>query len=294
MLLQHDRARIGSAFDAAHIAHAFLKGALIDAVFFDGRGVREVADIDVLIHRADDVLAWRAMVGAGYHRFVPASSSATDDAAKERLHRREDGRPGFDVDLHLGLINEPPFHDFAVDALRRRVVYATSVGAIPGLCPEDMLVHMGGNVGGDWLGAHAKLAGDTALLLGRFSIDLATVASRARRAGCDVALWALLRVAAERHGARVPAWLLAELAPTSMLRRRAVERVLAGSVQARSQAERLVRIDWPLCGRPLWPIEKTARWASLRVQDRWLTRGERVGGYVRVPPPGPDPPRALS
>lgn len=272
MLLQRDRTRISVAFDRASIPHAFVKGALVDALFFDGRGEREACDVDVLVPRDREHDAWRALVDLGWARYVVATHPATNDASKERLFHRADGRAGYDVDLHVGLLNDPPFRDFAEAALARRRVYETSSGRIPGLCPEDMLVHIGGNVGGDWITAHGKLARDAALILDRFPVDLAAVAARARRASCDGALWAVLELARDRHAARVPAWLSAELAPSGP-RRAGLARLLKTADVPAQTWRRIVEIDWPLSQRPLYPIEAAARWALLRRADRSRTGG---------------------
>lgn len=269
LILEHDRVTISNALSAQHIDHLFFKGSLSDPLWWGGRGMRGATDVDILVPRSAEDSAARALISLGYERKQILTHLATEDASKERLFHHSDFQAHFPVDLHLGLLNEPPYCDPADQVFRRAVVYETAAGAIRGPSYEDMMLLAAGNLGQSCFAERYKLAVDAACLLLREKLDLNIVASRAAQWGVTIPLWGLLRLVEERLHVPAPAWFLDRLAPFRPIRR-VVERV-AGVRRAPWHPEGtggLVLAGWPLTGRPFWPLEATWRWARLRIADR--------------------------
>lgn len=266
VVLQDTRERLGRSLERRGVAHLFLKGVLHDPAFYGGRGMRSATDIDVLIDGDGYRAAASALAELGYERLLFPAHLATELASKERQFRSPT-RPR--VDLHVGLLNAPPFRDFAPQALARRVLWQTSCGSIPGLTSEDVLVHMAGNLGQDRFTGRLPLFVDTAALLMMRRVNATVVVERARRAGCGGALWALLEAVRARFGVA----LSPTAAVTSLTPSRPMRAVLARLAGVRRPPPRvgprlsLLAYDWPLSARTAWPLEATTRWALLRTRD---------------------------
>lgn len=269
LLLEHDRIAIGKALAAKGVEHLFLKGALSDALWWGGQGMRGASDVDILISRSAEAETAHALIELGYERTVVATHLATEDASKERLFHHSDPRSHFPVDLHLGLLNDPPYFDPAVQVFQRAVAYETPTGVIYGPSREDMLLLAAGNLGQSCFPERYKLVVDAACLLMRDKPDLEIVAARAAQWGVATPLWGLLRLVEERLSVEVPGWLVERLAPLHPIRS-FVERV-AGVKKAPwhpGSGIKQVLAGWPLSGHPFWPLIATWQWARLRIADK--------------------------
>ncbi|MBN1570664.1 MAG: nucleotidyltransferase family protein [Acidobacteria bacterium] len=273
LILEHDRALIRDAFSAQGIEMLFFKGALCDPLWWGAQGMRGSTDIDVLIPRSAENAAASILINMGYERRRTPTHPATEDAAKERLFHHSDSQTRFPVDLHLGLLNDPPYLDPAEQVFRRAVVYETAVGTIRGPSREDMLLLAAGNLGQSCFAERYKLALDAACLLLRESIDFKAVVSRAAQWRVTTPLWALLRLIEERLRIPIPDWVRDKVSPPFPLKA-IVERV-AGVRTAPWHPESgrgLILAGWPLSGRVFWPLIAAWRWARLRIADRRSSR----------------------
>jgi hypothetical protein len=268
LLLECDRLALSRAFHEHGIRHVYMKGAFSDALWWGGQGLRGATDLDVLIDPRTAAAATHILHGLGYQRKVVPSHLATQDAMKESSFAScEPGR--FPIDLHFGLLNDPPFRDPGAEVLARAMPYQTAAGEIFGLSREDMLVHTGGNLGQKGFMERLKLTLDAACLLLKEPLDTDLVVRRAESWGVSIPLWGLLRLVQERLAVPVPQALLDRVAPPRPLRRWVMH--VAGVHHVTRRPYRsglaLLLVDWPLSGRIGWPAQATCRWARLRIAD---------------------------
>jgi hypothetical protein len=269
LLLERDRSAVNQEFQARGIDHLFFKGVLTDSLWWGGEGLRGTADIDILVPSSAEAVATAALEKIGYKRMLFPGHLATDDASKERLFVSEDRQAHFAVDLHLALLNQPPYRDFSAQVFQRAVNHETAAGPMVGPCCEDMLVHAAGNLGQSCFAVRFKLALDAACIILRESPNLDTVLTQARWCGVTTPLWGLLRLIEERLHVPVPSHFLNQLTPAAPLRR-VVERVAgvdAAPLHPRHTAGRILAC-WPMSGRAFWPAKAILRWAQLRMADR--------------------------
>jgi hypothetical protein len=268
LLLERNREEIARSLSARGVQHLFLKAALCDSLWWEGQGLRGGTDIDVLIPRTAETAASDVLRAMGYRRKLVQSHLATAESMKERMFIHGDTQR-FAVDLHVGLLNEPPFRDSAVEVLARGRTYETAAGSIAGPSLEDMLVHAGGNLGQEGFAARLKLALDAACLIHKESLDCVAVARRADACGVRIPLWGLLRLVQERLWIPVPESLMRSLGVPRWLQPLITRRagVHARPAQPASALAGLLLVDWPLSGRLFWPFAATCRWARLRAAD---------------------------
>jgi hypothetical protein len=269
LILEHDRISVNSALEARGIDHLFFKGALSDPLWWGGQGMRGASDIDILIPRSAEEQASLVLQSLGYERKRSSTHPATEDASKERLFQHSDIRSHFPVDLHLGLLNDPPYFDPANEVFERAVVYETASGKMRGPCREDMLLLGAGNLGQSGFAERTKLVVDAACLLSREKPDLETVASRAAQWRVKAPLWGLLRLVEVRLHISVPGWLLDRLAPMRPLKG-IIERIIGvhSSPWHPAGGIKLILAGWPLTGHAFWPLTAARHWARLRISDR--------------------------
>jgi hypothetical protein len=266
LMLERDRLSISKALASKGIEHLFFKGALSDSLWWDGQGMRGAGDLDILIPPSAEAESTAALKNLGYKQKRTMSNLASEKASKERLFYHEDLKTHFPVDLHIGLLNEPPYRDPAAQVLRRAMVYETATGSIRGPCREDMLLIAAGNLGQSCFAERYKLVVDAACLLLREPLDFREVVSRAKECNVTTPLWGLLRLVEERLHVPVPGWLLRELAPFRPLR--GMVELVAGVTKAPwhpNSTGKLVLASWPLSGRAFWPVLATWRWAQFRI-----------------------------
>ncbi|MFZ5475954.1 MAG: nucleotidyltransferase family protein [Myxococcota bacterium] len=263
LVLERDVRALAAAL--ADVDHAFFKGALADARWWGGRGLRGCTDIDVLV--ADGERAGVALRALGYE-VVEAGGRASAAAFKARNWRAADR---LWVDVHVRLLNVPPFRVATDEVLASARTYDTAFGPLRGPSPEHLLVMGAGNLATGGMTGRLRLALDTACLLTREPLDLALAAATARRWGAAAALWGLLRLVEARFDLSVPLDALAPPAPLRPLVERAFG-VHAAPRRPRNRVAALIAVDWPLSGRPLWPAHAVARRLALAAGDR-VSRG---------------------
>lgn len=203
LVFDERRRRLSALLERAGVAYAFFKGALMDPLCFDGSGARGSTDIDVLVDVADLDRVSTLLLDHGGERLAIEGRAASLGASHARVfHWRERGAP-VDVDVHVALLDTPPFVDPARDVLARRVSYTTRFGAITGLSLDDALAYAGAKlVQGGFLD-RLKLAVDASMLLAR-GADVELSLSRARGWSAAKGLAALLALVERRLGAPRP------------------------------------------------------------------------------------------
>jgi len=257
-----------AALDGAGIRALVLKGAaLLEA---SGElGLREMADVDVLVDRDHIDRAGSVLRGLGYERFVQPGREWS-----ARLHYARAYLRGGDlgVDLHARIV---PHYLWSVDheGLWRRAV-PVSLGKTEGRrpCAEDMVLHAALNAAKDMFPTPERLARDLATLASALPIDWKAVVVRARQWRASVAAhWALDR-ARRTAGAEIPAPVIDDLRPPGW-RLRALERALASErVGALPLAARRALVGPVLIDAPLGYAGWVARAAVLRALDRGVPR----------------------
>ena len=271
MLLHRDRRTLEDAFRRAAIPYVLLKGAVSDALFFQGSGLRGTSDIDLLIApeatpRAHDILVEKGWQTSDSDPHRPPT------AKPERLYQSP-AQDRFDVDLHVRVGKSPPYGDATTEILSRAIDVETSLGSIRALSSEDQLLFAAVNQAGQKMLGSTRLAIDAAMLI-RAGVNLSHVVERAREFGCGWALYGILRLVDQRLGCAVPCQVLRDAEPRS-LRRRLADRV-AGVRYApwlpSSAASRLLLVETPLVGDVTWPARAIARALRFRV----LEGGTRV------------------
>jgi hypothetical protein len=273
LLLEHDRMSVSRALTSMGVDHLFFKGALSDPIWWGGRGMRGASDLDVLVTPSAEEESILALKGLGYRRVRTSTHLATEDASKERLFYHADLRSHFPVDLHLGLLNSPPYRDPTDQVFQRAFIYEAATGTIRGPSREDLLLLAAGNLGQSCFPERYKLAVDTACLLTREKLNLEMVLDRAAQWHVSMPLWGLLRLVQERLNIPLPERFLDEIAPVHLLRR-IIERVagVRSSPWHPGRGIKHVLASWPLSGRTFWPIIATWQWACLRLADHARSR----------------------
>jgi hypothetical protein len=213
LVLAPELERVVCALAAAGVESMALKGAAWVPLVYDDWGLRDVGDLDLLVHVEDLASAQDAVRGLGYE----ASETA------ELIHHaptlvREDGLVSVELHHHLGL--RGTLLDFEPDAMWARAA-PTRRGRAELLLPaaEDIFIHVALHFFGDRTfpsqgGALGQLA-DVAVLLDRFGPDLDwdLIAGEASRLGFGVGLALVLMTVAvvfETSVGNPDAWLAAE------------------------------------------------------------------------------------
>jgi hypothetical protein len=192
-----------------------LKGAHLVASFYESVALREMSDIDVLVHPDHLQQAVDAAVGRGY---APATGSSIDVDPAIGHHLARLLRPGVaGVEIHWSIT--PPADPHAIDpaGLWKRAVPVTIGGVrILGLSAEDLLLHLCFHLSYQ----HQFRFGlrpfcDIAAVIARVGdrLDWPGLAERADAWGWRRGVYLSLRLAGELVGAAVPPEALTGLRP---------------------------------------------------------------------------------
>ena len=270
--IQSGRDRVQKALEADGIFPVWLKGAVGDALFWKGQGLRGTTDLDILIAPDEVERADAVLMRLGY-RYAPESGHAVSETFKpERLYLAQNRNRDVDVDLHMGVLKSPPYIECAPELRGRARHYETAFGSILALSKEDMLAHAAGNLAGSKFVGRLKLLLDAATLICEPELDLDEVVERVSRWGCAWALWGLFRLCEVRFGLPIEERHVQAVAPRTLAQRTLVEAVVGVWGRPRvpqSGLGRLTLVEWPLLERPLWPLEAGTRHVAHRVADRW-------------------------
>lgn len=276
MRLQAQRQSLSEAMRRSGVDPLYFKGVLADAQWWQGSGVRGCSDIDLLIEPGSLEVVDGILRDFGLEPLIPTERAATLSASKERPYQPVDGAMrrsnAFGVDVHLGLLNDPPFRDPSLEVQRRARIYRTPFGAILGPCPEDQLAFLAGNLGGDAFGSRLRLSLDAWCTIALDGCDVGLAAERAQAWGCGWSLWALLLLVHTRFGLATDDAVMKALAPPAILqsRIRAVAGVDGPPPKVGRPLATMFHQHWLLSQRWWYPGWAVPRAMGLRWQDRFM------------------------
>ncbi len=268
--LRKTRTAVSSALESTGVPHMFIKGAALEGWLWGGKGWRGALDVDVVVEARHEHVARGVLHTLGYLQQVPRGRVASTHFGKERLFTAPP--PWSPVDLHIRVLNRP-FKEHTRALLQRRVVQPQPDGTrVPMPAGEDTLWLMAGNLAGDRFIPRIKLSLDAWALTQTQRLDWDAVVSRARAAGVDASLWALLRLVVVRLGGTVPPAVLAALRPIAPLAQwlETLAGVHGVPPRIRRRWQRVFLMDWPLSQQLGFPPHAVARWLALRAMDQVL------------------------
>ena len=216
LILSRELGRLLKHFEGGGIPVIPLKGPALAETLYQHPALRPCTDLDLLVRResvdrADDLLQI-----LGYRRLADAHSFRFD-VAYDRATLYE-GTAGVRVDLHWGLLSDPRYswnEREGVEVWRRAVRTRVAGEETLGLCPEDLLLYLSVH-----LAVHHSLAGllwyyDLYLVIERWggTLDWEALMTRASCWRVRVALYFALLELERLFGPRVPAQVLARIAP---------------------------------------------------------------------------------
>jgi len=195
-----------------------LKGIWLAHAVYRNPALREMNDIDVLVHREHLSVAVNVLDRRGYTPTQEVDIEV-DAATMHHLPRfLKPGTAGFEIHWSLGRLNQ--FYSIHTDELWERVVPAHIGDAtICGLAPEDLLLHLCLHTSYQ----HQFIFGlrpscDIAAVIERYGdgLDWDVVVERARRWRWDRGVYLALRLAVDLVGAPVPGAVLVALQPDDL------------------------------------------------------------------------------
>jgi len=247
-----------------------LKGAYLAAVVYDNIALREMNDLDILVHRPDLAKVVHALQSLG---FKPERPFAIERELATELHLpRYSNQEGTTVEVHWNLTHPGLPYSVGADEFWDRTVPATIAGVtVRGLSPEDLLLYLAMHVSYQ----HYFIMGmrpflDIAAVVRRYgnTLDWSLVQRRAGRWHWGKGAYVALRLAKELVGAAVPDDVLHALRPTAFdetILAAAREQSLADAVVAigvspgvaHLQGSARLREKVPLLLRDLFPSTRT-------------------------------------
>jgi hypothetical protein len=236
LIQQEALSEIDSAFEAAGLDYAVMKGSATRLLSYDNPAVRACHDLDLLVRPGDKLRAASALVGIGFAPSPEARSISREIVLS---------RGPVEVDLHWGILREgrlrvEPTHDML--ARRRRCRDSWTLGDDDSLFV--MLVHpaFAKHLDAWELGLHR--VADIVEWLRRRPIDWPVVRERVAASGVRTASWATLRWVCLTAGDQVRqamADMLVDLEP-GMPRRLWLNNWLGAGLSSRTAGARWFRL----------------------------------------------------
>jgi hypothetical protein len=216
LTLSRELGRLLKRFESERIPVVPLKGPALAESLYPDPALRPCTDLDLLVRRESVVRVDDLLQILGYRRLADAHTFRFD-LAYDRATLYE-GTAGVRVDLHWGLLSEPRYswnEREGVEVWHRAVRTRVAGEEILGLCPEDLLLYLSVH-----LAVHHSLAGllwyyDLYLVIERWggTLDWEALMTRASCWRVRAALYFALLELERLFGARVPAQVLARIAP---------------------------------------------------------------------------------
>ncbi len=200
--------RASDLLERAGVPFLVMKGTCFRDTLYPASWMRPMADVDLLVRRADLGRAARALGEGGFR--VRASYPTRPFSMKYSLERQLDAPGGGLVEVHAGPTYEP--QGLAVDL---DGVFARAVRVPRGLAPawEDHLLFVAVHQARTGMLAGVRPFLDAARLIETRPLDWEAAAGRAASWGCAAALFYTLEAVRCLFGTAVPAPVLARLAP---------------------------------------------------------------------------------
>ncbi|OGR13577.1 MAG: hypothetical protein A2341_09440 [Deltaproteobacteria bacterium RIFOXYB12_FULL_58_9] len=212
-------------FDSHRIKAILLKGAAFWTSIYSPTE-RVVSDIDVLISPSDKSLSEKCILGLGFERVLIPGRPATERELYESCY--VDSKGSFlPLELHTSLAHPVRYHFDTGRLFERAEPCQLGTARAWRLCPEDSLLHLAIHRTIHNFGFNDDLRNieDAHRIIDKRCINWSDLLGRAQQWGCKNALWVLLDSAVRKHGAGVPARVLADLEMDST-RRRLFSRVM--------------------------------------------------------------------
>jgi len=264
-----------------HIRAVVMKGAFTELVLHGGVGHRGFSDVDLLVDPDGARGMHAALLAAGFTRVgLPDRTASVEDAFEWTYLTPLPQR--LLVDLHRAPC-EPDYVRVDVNAwLRRAERVATDQGERPGLCPEDLLLHLALHAASHAFELNLRTFLDGALLLHQRRVDLDAVVQQARACGAAVPLWLMLNVLAELFCAPVPDAVMRAVAPGRIrqryLRAHIPWRTGRLAVHGDNNRRRILTGIFPLLDGPGHAARFVGTYLRRRVLDRMDAELERRSG----------------
>jgi len=213
LAFQRDLRLVLAALDEVGIPAIVLKGAHLAGYVYPNAGLREMNDLDLLVHRADALRAAGALQALGYDFSVgvnPEGTLAYDHHLPRMIKRR-----AASVEVHVLLL--PPRDGLTVDIdglwMRARPLAPGSRHLT--LAPEDLLLHICIHSAYGHLGEFGlRPLCDVTTIVETFpSLDWPAICQRAAEWRAARGIFLTLYLAVECLGADVPASVLAAMRP---------------------------------------------------------------------------------
>lgn len=213
-LLYHDLAQVLTAFQAAGIHAAVLKGAHLAALVYPHIGCRTMADIDLLVP-ADEVSRTDALLRSlGYSPLAGQPLNPVPSPTPKHLpeyHKASHPR----IEIHLTIAHPQLPLDVDLPGLHSRLRPVTIAGvATHVLSLEDALLYQCTHLAGHRFACHGlRPLCDLALTLSRqgAELDSALLVSRAREWRASPATYLALRLSTELIHAEIPGQVLGQI-----------------------------------------------------------------------------------
>lgn len=263
-------AAVATAFRRRRIDFVLLKGADLISRLYGARGLRPMADVDLLVRERDLPVIDQVLVGLGYCQEV-------------------DGNPAYSLPdgLTLDLVTSVWYLDGAeaLESLWRRVI-TRQIGPhrIAVMSGEDLLIYLTAYTVVHRAALSPRFAKDLALLTQKETLRWDFVLAEAETRGLRVPLHHGLSYARARQGLCViPEAVLQALSPSTLhermmaflLRKVVTERVVYGTGFFLLFVTRPGMKKWQWLSRAFFPSSSFLRY-------RYGTRGARRPGWVRL------------
>lgn len=195
-----------------------LKGIFLADAVYGNIGLREMNDIDVLVHPADLTRVSDILAGMGYPPLPPVCAEITIKTHHHLPRMVKNGQAAFEIHWNLA----SPGESYSIDpgGLWERAVPVQVAGCEAlTLAPEDLLLHLCLHTSYQHQFAFGlRPSCDIAEIIRHFgsALDWRIIAERAAGHGWQRGVYLALLLAEELAGAEVPAGILAKLRPADM------------------------------------------------------------------------------
>jgi hypothetical protein len=105
----------------AGIKHILLKGMALEYTIYEGRGLRQMNDTDILIQKKDSVKAWHLLTQAGYAPKPLKSPLFRKFIFNFGQHLPALYKNGYAIEIHTRLFNEGSYEDVAKDPFNETI-----------------------------------------------------------------------------------------------------------------------------------------------------------------------------
>lgn len=207
-----------SALQSENIPVILLKGIYLADAVYENIGLRQMNDIDLMVHPADLARVFETLEGMGYSTAHPVSTDLALKTSKHLPTMLKPGRAGFEIHWNI----TPPGKSYTIGhgGLWDRAAPVRVAGCDAlALAPEDLLLHLCIHTSYQHQFAFGlRPTVDIAETIGRFEtvLDWEAVAARAIDYGWQRGVYLALRLTTELAGTEVPGAIMAKLRPADM------------------------------------------------------------------------------